>query len=145
MQNGFDDVVRAEIPQAVASLQTILGAVSLPFSSDWPLIAAQVLYVDGAASAWRLIETTRFAGRRQRRMLCFDSLKQVRLAIEERLAWQRADDEFVAAYMSTPGGFSGVTSDWVHSKDLDLVFRPSRDAIRRETCVTLAKCSEVLD
>jgi hypothetical protein len=41
--------------------------------------------------------------------------------------------------MATPDGFPGVTADWVHSKDFDLIFRPSRDAIRKEMSATSPK------
>jgi len=72
--------------------------------------------------------------RRSRTMLCFDSEAKLRSAIEERLAWQRADEEFVERNMSTAGG--PVTSDWVHSKDFDLLFGAVRAQIRRTICVT---------
>jgi hypothetical protein len=61
---------------------------------------------------------------------------QLRRAVDERAAWQLADEQFVARHMATPGGFPGVTADWVHSKDFDVIFGPSRDAIYREMCVT---------
>jgi len=72
-------------------------------------------------------------------MLCFDSLEQIQRCIDERLAWQRADERFVARHMATPGGFPSVTADWVHSRDFDAIFRPPRDAIRKEMCATSPK------
>src|ERR1700716_932242 len=99
----------------------------------------QVVFVAGAASPWRLIDPTRSTAGRRRRMLCFDSLEQIRRSVDERLAWQRADEQFVARHMATPGGFPGVTADWVHSKDFDLIFWRSRDAIRKEMCATSPK------
>jgi hypothetical protein len=50
----------------------------------------------------------------------------------------------VAKHMATPGGFPGVTADWVHSKDFDLIFGPARDAIRKELCATAPKHTVVL-
>jgi hypothetical protein len=72
-------------------------------------------------------------------MLCFDSLDKIRRSVDERLAWQRVDEQFVARHMATPGGFPGVTADWVHSKDFDLIFGPPRDAIHKEMCTTSPK------
>jgi len=46
--------------------------------------------------------------------------------------------------MATPGGFPGVTADWVHSKDFDLIFRPLRDALRTQICATLPKHTVML-
>jgi hypothetical protein len=72
-------------------------------------------------------------------MLCFDSFEQIRRSIDERLAWQRADAQFVADHMSTSDGFPGVTADWVHTKDFESIFMPSRDAMRKEICTTSPK------
>jgi hypothetical protein len=127
------------ISNEVARLQTLAGAFSLPLTAVQSVLTLQVVFVAGTASAWRLIETVRSAIGRQRRMLCFDSLGQIRRCVDEHLAWQRADEQFVATYMATPGGFPGVTADWVHSKDFDLIFGPSRDAIRMEMCATSPK------
>ena len=125
------------ISNAVAELQTRARRFSQPAVQAG--ITMQVVFVAGTASAWRLIETTRYTGGRRRRMLCFDSLEQIRRSVDERLAWQRADEQFVAKHIATPDGFPGVTADWVHSKDFDLIFRPSRDAIRKEMCATSPK------
>jgi hypothetical protein len=102
-------------------------------------VAEQMVFVAGTASPWRLIETTRSTVGRRRRMLCFDSLEQIRRSVDERLAWQRADEPFVARHMATPDGFPGVSADWVHSKDFDSIFRPSWDALRKEVCATSPK------
>jgi hypothetical protein len=124
------------ISNAVAELQTLARGVSQPLPAAQSVITIQVVFVAGTASAWRLIETTRSTVGRRRRMLCFDSLEQIRRSVSELLTWRRADERFVASHMATPGGFPGVTPDWVHSKDFDLIFRPSRDAIRKEICAT---------
>jgi hypothetical protein len=126
------------IPNEVAQLQTLAGTFSRPLPALQSVIRLQVFFVAGTASAWRLIETVRSTIGRQRRMLCFDSLDEIRRSVDERLAWQRADEEFVARHMRTPGGFA-VTADWVHSKDFDLIFGPCRDAIRKEMCTTSPK------
>jgi len=124
------------ISNAVAELQTLARRFSQPLPTAQSVITIQVVFVAGTASAWRLIETTRSTVGRRRRMLCFDSLEQIRRSIDERLAWQRADEQFVASHMATSGGLPGVTADWVHSEDFDSIFWPSRDAIRKETCAT---------
>jgi hypothetical protein len=127
------------IPNQVARLQRLAGAFSRPLPAVQSVITLQVVFVADTASAWRLIETVRSTIGRKRRMLCFDSLEQIRRSIDERLAWQRADEQFVARHMATPGGLPGVTADWVHSKDFDLIFGPSRDAIYKEMRATWPK------
>jgi hypothetical protein len=37
-------------------------------------------------------------------MLCFYSLEENRLSVDERRAWQRADKQFVSKQMTTPDG-----------------------------------------
>jgi hypothetical protein len=127
------------VSNAVAVLQTLARRFSQSLPAVQSVITIQVVFVAGTASPWRLIETTRSIAGRRRRMLCFDSLEQIRRSVDERLAWQRADEQFVARHMATPDGFPGVTADWVHSKDFDLIFRPSRDAIRKEMSATSPK------
>jgi len=127
------------ISTAVAELQTLARRFSRPVPAVQSVITIQVVFVAGTASPWRLIETTRSTVGRRRHMLCFDSLEQIRRSVDERLAWQRADEQFVARHMATPDGFPGVTADWVPSKDFDSIFRASRDAIRKEMCATSPK------
>ena len=127
------------ISSALAELQTRAHRFSQPLPPTQSVITIQVVFVAGAASPWRLIETTRFTVGRRRRMLCFDSLEQIRRSVDERLAWQSADQQFVATHMATPAGFPGVTADWVPSRDFELIFRPSRDAIRNALCATAPK------
>ena len=64
--------------------------------------------------------------------------EQIRRAVYERLAWQRADAKLVADHMSTStsDGFPGVTADWVPSKDVEWIFKSSRNVMRKETCTT---------
>lgn len=132
------------ISNDIAELQTLASAFSRSLATERSVITLQVVFVTGTASAWRLIETARAAIGRRRRMLCFHSLDEIRRSIEERLAWQRADERFVAKHMATPGGLPGVTADWVHSTDFDLIFGPSREAIRKELCVTSPENTVVL-
>jgi hypothetical protein len=100
--------------------------------------ALWVAFVADAADQWRLVETERSTnGRRRRtRMFCFRSLDEIRSAVEERLAWASADEQFRAIHMATPGGFPGVTGDWVASKDFDLIFATSRRLLREQICTT---------
>ena len=127
------------ISNGVAELQTLARRFSQPLPVAQSVVTIQVVFVAGAASPWRLIETTRSTVGRRRRMLCFDSLEQIRRSVDERLAWQRADEQFLARHMATPDGFPSVTADWVHSRDFESIFRPSRDAIRKEMCATTPK------
>jgi hypothetical protein len=121
---------------ALRQLQTTAGTFSMPVSPAQSLITLQVVFIAGTASPWRLVETVRSTNGHQRRMLCFDSLDRIRRSVEERLMWQRADEQFVARHMATPGGFPGVTADWVHSNDFELILGPQREAIGREICTT---------
>jgi len=97
-----------------------------------------VAFVADAAYPWRLVETEGSAKDRLRRkqMLCFRLLEQILRAIEGRLAWAAADEQFRATHMATPGDFPGVTGDWVHSKDFELVFATSRHLLREQMCTT---------
>ena len=106
----------------------------------------RVAFVADAAHPWRLVETERLASARRRRMrmLCFRALDEIRRAIEERLAWATADEQFRAAHMATPGGFPGVTADWVPSKDFDLVFATPRRLLREGICTTPSARSVML-
>ena len=127
------------ISNAIAGLQAMASGFSQSSPVAPSVITLQVVFVVGAANAWRLIEIERSMNACRRRMLCFDSASQIRRAIDERLAWQRADERFVANNMATPGGFPGVTADWVPSKDFDWILGPARDAIRKELCATSAR------
>jgi hypothetical protein len=46
--------------------------------------------------------------------------------------------------MATPGGFPGVTVDWVHSKDFELVFATSRQLLREQMCATPSSRTVIL-
>ena len=135
--NVTTDLRRAAISNALADLQRAADTFSLPHPASASVITLRVVFVAPAASAWRLIETVRSRSGRRRQMLCFDSLDQLSRAVEERLAWQRADEQFVATHLATPAGSEGITADWVHSKQFDSMFGPARDAIRKELCTTL--------
>jgi hypothetical protein len=126
--------------ESLIHLQRLASSVSLSIPPALTLVTHQVLFVAGAEIPWRLVETTHFAARRKILMLCFDSLDRIQRCMEERCAWQRADEEFVAKHMTTPGGFPGVTADWVPSKDFDLVFGPQRKAMRIEMCAMAPDC-----
>jgi len=125
----------------ISVLQELAAAFRQPLPGTRSVLTLQVLLVCGAAGAWRLIEIARSRIDRRKQMLCFDSFEQIRRAVDERLAWQRADAAFVAEHMSTSSsdGFPGLTADWVHSKDFEWIFLPSRDAMRKQTCTTSPK------
>lgn len=137
--NVTSDLPRDAISNVLADLQRIAATFSLPRPTSESVITLRVVFVAGATSPWRLIETVRSNSGWGRQMLCFDSLDQLSRAVEERLAWQRADEQFVARHMATPAGSPGVTGDWVHSKQFDSIFGATRDAIRNELCATLPK------
>jgi hypothetical protein len=109
-------------------------------------VGTQIMFVTDAPLPWRLIETERYTHGQlcRKRMLCFERLDDIRHAIEERLAWSAADEEFRTSHMVTPGGFPGVTADWVHTKDFDLIFGPTRYALRREMCTTSSALTLIL-
>jgi hypothetical protein len=130
---------RAFISNGIAELQKLAAAFRQPLPATRSVLTLQVVFVSGTASAWRLIEIARSAIGRRKRMLYFDSFEQIRRSMDERLAWQREDAQFVADHLSTLDGFPGVTADWVHSKDFESIFMPSRDAMRREICATSPK------
>jgi hypothetical protein len=137
--SGIDSVQYANsvsCTDALGQLRSIAGTFSRPLPPAQSLIAVQVVFVAGTASPWRLVETVRSTTGQRRQMLCFDSLDRIWRCVEERLAWQRADEQFVARHMTTPGGFPGITADWVHSNDFDLIFGPQRDALSRQMCTT---------
>ena len=69
-------------------------------------------------------------------VLSFRSLNELRRAVEERLAWATADEQFRATHMETTAGLPGVTADWVPSKDFDLIFATARGLLREEICTT---------
>lgn len=59
-----------------------------------------IAFVADAAYPWRLVETERSTTGRLRRkqMLCFALLEEILRAIEERLAWATADEQFCARH-----------------------------------------------
>jgi hypothetical protein len=116
-------------------LQSMAATFSRPLPPAQSLIAVQVVFVAGTATPWRLVETVRSITGQRRQMLCFDSLDRIRRCIEDRLAWQRVDEQFVERHMATPYGFD-ITADWVHRKDFDLIFGAQRDALCKQMCTT---------
>ncbi len=137
--SGIDSAKEADFmscTDALTQLRTMAGTFSCPLPPARSMITLQVVFVVGTENPWRLVETARSTSGHRRRMLCFDLLDRIRRCVEEHLAWQRADEQFVARHMTTPGGFPGVTADWVPSRDFDLIFGQQRDVIRHETCTT---------
>lgn len=125
---------------AVAELQSIAD-LYLQLQQDQPIVTTiKVARLVDSRHEWRMVETERSAAgttERRKRLLFFDSAEDMRQALLERVAWRRADEEFVAKNMSTPGGLPGVTADWVHSKDFDEVFSTPRSEIRKRICRTV--------
>jgi len=126
------------IVNVLAELHAFARAFSESSTATEFRTTLRVAFVANAEFAWRLIETERFtSGRRNRvRMLCFESPEAMRRAVQERLEWAAADEQFRATQMATPGDFPGVTVDWVHSKDFASIFDPSRRSLREEICAT---------
>ena len=119
---------------ATRELQDLARACSQSSTAIELRINFQVLHVVGAVDPWRLIETagSHDGSRRRRRMLCHASPDQVRITLEAITTWIRADLQFSATHMATPGGFPGVTGDWVHAADFRIVFGPSRQLLRND-------------
>jgi hypothetical protein len=84
----------------------------------------RIIFVVGSSWPWRAIESDRASP--HKRMMCFRESEQIRRILLERLEWQRADDEFVAEHLATPGSLPGITSDWVPSRLFDAVFESYR-------------------
>ena len=126
------------ILSALAGLRSLAVEFSQSSTARELGSALWVAFVADAAHSWRLVETERSTnGRRHRkRMLCFRSLDELRRAVEERLAWTTADEQFRATHMETTAGLPGVTADWVPSKDFDLIFATARGLLREEICTT---------
>ncbi len=129
-------------PGAVAliDLQKFASGISVAIAPAPTWVTHQVYFVAGVKMPWRLVETTRCGARQKKLMLCFDSLERIWQSVEERRTWQREDDAFVERHMTTPGGFPGITADWVPSKDFDFVFGPQRKAMRLALCATQPDC-----
>jgi hypothetical protein len=110
------------------------------YSSMQGAATLRIAFVVGSQLAWRVVEADYVSFRsrvRRRRILHFHSADHVRHFLQERIQWRRADEDFVRVNMSTPGDFPGVTFDWVHSKDFDIVFADDRADIRKGICVTV--------
>jgi hypothetical protein len=134
--DGEPDACR--IVSALAEIHALARAFSESLTAIEFGTTLRVAFVADTPAAWRLIETECLASGRpcRVRMLCFGSFEEIRRAVQERLNWAAADQQFCATQMATPAGFPGVTADWVHSKDFDLIFGPSRYWLREEICTT---------
>lgn len=126
------------ISSALIGLRTLAVEFSQSSTAMELGSALWAAFVADAANPWRLVETGRSRNGRMRRkrMLCFGSLDEIQHAVEERLAWATADEQFRANHMATVAGLPGVTGDWVPSKDFDLIFATSRRLLRAEICRT---------
>jgi hypothetical protein len=124
------------ISAVLYELRELTNTFRQPLLALTALMTMRVFFLVGSPSPWRLVEVLESRYGRIRLIMHFDTLERLRAAIEERLAWQRADEDFVARHLSTPG--NAVSRDWVPSKDFDLIFGADRERIRRETCTTAA-------
>jgi hypothetical protein len=84
----------------------------------------RIIFVVGSSWPWRTIESDRASP--HKRMMCFRESEQIQRILLERLEWQRADEEFVAEHLATPGSLPGITSDWVPSRLFDAMFESHR-------------------
>jgi hypothetical protein len=113
-----------DVSVTVAELQRIAdtsGAGARPHRSIGRL---RIIFVVGSRWPWRAIESDRASP--HKRMMCFRESEQIRRILLERLEWQRADEEFVAEHLATPGSLPGITSDWVPSRLFDAMFESYR-------------------
>ena len=116
-----------DVSVTVAELQRIAD-ISGP--SHRAIGRLRIMFVVGSSWPWRAIESDRASPRN--RMMCFRESEQIRRIVLERLDWQRADDQFVAEHLATPGNLPGVTSDWVPSHSFDTVFESYWLGIREQ-------------
>jgi len=124
----------------LTDLHRLVSGICVAIAPAPTWVTYQVYLIFGVKMPWRLLETTRCGARQKKLMLCFDSLERIRQSVEERRIWQQEDEAFVERHMTTPGGFPGVTADWVPSKDFDFVFGPQRKAMRLALCSTQPDC-----
>jgi len=90
----------------------------------------RILFVVGSSLPWRAIESDHASSRK--RMMCFRESEQLQRILLERLDGQRAEEEFVAEHLATPGNLPGITSDWAPSHSFDAVFESYRLASREQ-------------
>ena len=90
----------------------------------------RILFVVGSPLPWRAIESDHASSRK--RMMCFRESEQLERILLERLDGQRAEEEFVAEHLATPGNLPGITSDWAPSHSFDAVFESYRLASREQ-------------
>jgi hypothetical protein len=119
-----------DVSVIVRELQRIADT-SGPRDSPFPPIdRLRIMFVVGSTWPWRAIESDRASP--HKRMMCFRESEQIRSLLLERLEWQRADEEFEAEHLATPGGFPGITSDWVPSRLFEAMFESYRLAARAQ-------------
>ena len=119
-----------DVSVTVAELQRIAdmsGPDHPPHRSSERL---RIMFVVGSSSPWRAIESDGASPRR--RMMCFRESEQIQRILLERLDWQRAEEEFAAEHLATPGNLPGITSDWVPSHSFDAVFESYRLGSREQ-------------
>jgi hypothetical protein len=78
----------------------------------------RVAFLVNSPLAWRMVEsqsTDHGSAARRKDLMYFETAAQVLKSIQERIEWRRADARFVEEHLSTPGGFPGITADWVPS------------------------------
>ena len=113
-----------DVSVTVRELQRIADT-SGPGDPPFPSIdRLRIMFVVGSSWPWRAIESDRASP--HKRMMCFRECEQIRSLLLERLEWQRADEEFEAEHLATPGSFSGITSDWVPSRLFEAMFESYR-------------------
>jgi hypothetical protein len=109
-----------DVSVTVAELQRIADTSGPSHPQDPSIGRLRIMFVVGSSWPWRAIESDRASPRR--RMMCFRESEQIQRVLFERLDWQRADEEFVAEHLATPGSLPGITADWVPSHLLDAMF-----------------------
>lgn len=113
-----------DVSVTVAELQRIADISGPSHPPDRSIGRLRIMFVVGSSWPWRAIESDRAS--RRKRMMCFRESEQIQRIVLERLEWQRADKQFVAEHMATPGNLPGITSDWVPSHSFDAVFESYR-------------------
>jgi hypothetical protein len=119
-----------DVAVTVAELQRMAHISGPSHPPDRSIGRLRIMFVVGSSLPWRAIESDRASP--GKRMMCFRESEQIRRIVLERLHWQRADEQFVAEHLATPGNLPGITSDWVPSHSFDAVFESYRLGTREQ-------------
>jgi hypothetical protein len=93
-----------DVSVTVAQLQRIADISGSSHPPERSVGRLRIMFVVGSSWPWRAIESDRASP--GKRMMCFREPEQIQRIVLERLDWRRADEQFVAEHMATPGNLS---------------------------------------